>query len=104
VHEADQLDGLQTGLAERYQLKRQLGSGGMATVYLAEDLKHRRELAIKVLKPELAAMLGPQRFLREIEIAARLNHPYILALIDSGEVAISNPGKVVFLTLTYVRN
>src|SRR5256712_1430073 len=57
----------------------------MATVYLAQDLKHRRRVAIKVLKPELAAALGPERFLREIETAARLNHPHILALIDCGE-------------------
>src|SRR2546422_1288203 len=57
----------------------------MATVYLAQDLKHHRKVAIKVLKPELAGALGPERFLREIEIAARLNHPHILALIDSGE-------------------
>src|SRR5207253_837678 len=63
----------------------ELGHGGMATVYLAEDRKHHRLVAIKVLKPELAGALGPERFLREIEIAARLNHPHILALIDSGE-------------------
>ena len=60
-------------------------SGGMATVYLAEDLKHHRKVAVKVLRPELAATLGPERFLREIEIAARLQHPHILPLHDSGE-------------------
>jgi serine/threonine-protein kinase len=66
-------------------LERELGRGGMATVYLARDLKHHRQVAIKVLRPELAAALGPERFLREIEIAARLNHPHILALHDSGD-------------------
>ena len=66
-------------------MERELGRGGMATVYLATDLKHHRQVAIKVLNPELAAALGPERFLREIEIAARLNHPHILALHDSGD-------------------
>ena len=78
---------LQAALADRYTVERELGHGGMATVYLAEDRKHRRRVAIKVLKPELAAALGPERFLREIEIAARLAHPNILMLIDSGEAA-----------------
>jgi eukaryotic-like serine/threonine-protein kinase len=72
-------------LADRYQVERQAGRGGMATVYLAQDLKHRRPVAIKVLHPELAAVLGSDRFLREIEIAARLTHPHILALHDSGQ-------------------
>src|SRR5688500_7180759 len=71
-------------LADRYALERPLGRGGMATVYLAEDLKHRRKVAVKVLRPELAAALGADRFLREIEIAAQLNHPHILPLYDSG--------------------
>src|SRR2546429_1444820 len=82
---ADVLARLQAALADRYTIERELGRGGMATVYLAEDRKHHRLVAIKVLKPELAGALGPERFLREIEIAARLNHPHILALIDSGE-------------------
>jgi len=76
---------LQAGLAEHYAIKRELGRGGMATVYLAEDLKHRRPVALKVLSPDLAAALGTERFLREIEIAARLTHPHILPLHDSGE-------------------
>ncbi len=76
---------LQRALAERYAIERELGRGGMATVYLAQDLKHHRRVAIKVLKPEIAAALGPERFLREIEIAAGLTHPHILALHDSGE-------------------
>ena len=73
-------DRLAAALADRYRLERELGQGGMATVYLAEDLKHHRQVAVKVLRPELAAALGPERFLREIEIAARLQHPHILPL------------------------
>jgi len=81
---ADSLARLRAALAGRYTIEHELGRGGMATVYLAEDLKHRRRVAIKVLKPELAAALGPERFLREIQIAARLTHPHILPLHDSG--------------------
>lgn len=72
-------------LADRYLLERVLGRGGMATVYLARDRKHQRDVAVKVLRPDLAASLGADRFLKEIEIAARLTHPHILALHDSGE-------------------
>src|SRR5881296_4393938 len=75
---------LQAALADRYALQRELGHGGMATVYLARDLRHGRLVAIKVLRPEIAAALGPERFLREIELAARLTHPHILPLHDSG--------------------
>lgn len=78
------LDRLATALAGRYRIERELGAGGMATVYLAADLKHDRTVAIKVLKPELAQSLTGERFLREIAITARLNHPHILALLDSG--------------------
>ncbi len=81
----DTIDRLKTALSDRYVIERELGAGGMATVYLAEDLKLHRKVALKVLRPELAAVLGPERFLREIEIAARLLHPHILALHDSGE-------------------
>jgi Tol biopolymer transport system component/tRNA A-37 threonylcarbamoyl transferase component Bud32 len=81
----DVLDRLRKALADRYAIEREIGSGGMATVYLAEDLKHHRQVAIKVLRPDLAATLGPERFLREIEIAAQLQHPHILPLLDSGE-------------------
>ena len=77
---------LQQTLAGRYRVERELGAGGMATVYLAEDLKHRRRVAIKVLRPELAAVIGADRFLREIETIAGLQHPHILGLIDSGEL------------------
>jgi eukaryotic-like serine/threonine-protein kinase len=76
---------LQQALAARYQVERELGHGGMAIVYLASDLKHGRRVAIKVLKPELAYAIGPERFLHEIAIAARLSHPHILPLHDSGE-------------------
>jgi serine/threonine-protein kinase len=71
-------------LGRLYTIERELGSGGMATVYLADDVKHGRKVAIKVLHPDLAATLGPDRFLREIETASRLNHPHILPLYDSG--------------------
>jgi serine/threonine protein kinase/Flp pilus assembly protein TadD len=80
------IDRLQQALAGRYLLEREVGRGGMATVHLAQDLKHRRAVAVKVLHPELAANVGADRFLREIEIAAGLNHPHILTLIDSGSV------------------
>ncbi|MGH7710883.1 MAG: protein kinase domain-containing protein [Gemmatimonadaceae bacterium] len=77
---------LQAALADRYALTQELAAGGMATVYLATDIKHRREVAVKVLRPELALAAGPDRFLREIEIAAQLRHPHILPLFDSGAV------------------
>ena len=76
---------LTTALAGQYRLERHLGEGGMATVYLAEDLKHKRKVALKVLRPELAAILGAERFLKEIELTANLQHPNILPLYDSGE-------------------
>jgi tetratricopeptide (TPR) repeat protein/tRNA A-37 threonylcarbamoyl transferase component Bud32 len=82
---ADPLTSLSAALADHYRIISELGHGGMASVYLAEDLKHHRRVAVKVLVPELAAALGPERFLREIEIAARLDHPHILPLYDSGE-------------------
>ena len=78
---------LATALAGRYTIERELGQGGMATVYLAHDVKHDRPVALKVMHPELAATLGPERFLREIKLAARLQHPHILSVIDSGEAA-----------------
>ena len=77
---------LQSALSSRYTLERELGRGGMATVYLARDLRHKRPVALKVLHPELAFALGADRFLREIEVAANLTHPHILPLHDSGEV------------------
>jgi hypothetical protein len=77
---------LSLALAERYRIERELGAGGMATVYLAHDLRHDRRVAIKVLRPELSAVIGAERFLREIKTIANLQHPHILGLIDSGEV------------------
>ena len=76
--------GLVAALSDRYVIARELGAGGMATVYLAEDVKHRRKVALKVLHPELAAVLGPERFLKEVELTASLQHPHILPLFDSG--------------------
>ena len=78
---------VRAALADRYRIERVLGEGGMATVYLAEDLKHHRQVALKVMRPELAATLGADRFLREVEIAAKLSHPHILPVHDSGEAA-----------------
>src|SRR3954470_14481325 len=79
-------DSLRTALGDRYRIERELGAGGMATVYLAEDLKHRRKVALKVLRSELAAVIGAQRFLAEITTTANLQHPHILPLHDSGTV------------------
>ena len=76
---------LQSALADRYRIERELGAGGMATVYLAQDLRHDREVALKVLRPELAAVIGAERFLAEIKPTANLQHPHILPLFDSGE-------------------
>src|SRR5216110_3641878 len=88
---------LQAALADRYALERELGRGGMATVYLARDLRHGRLVAIKVLRPEIAAALGPERFLREIELAARLTHPHILPLHDSGQA-----GGFLYYVMPYI--
>jgi len=87
-----------TALSDRYGIDRELGRGGAAVVYLAEDRKHRRQVAIKVMRPELAASLGAERFLREIEIAAQLSHPHILPLYDSGESA-----GLLFYVMPYVK-
>src|SRR5215216_2439783 len=76
--------GLVAALADRYRVERELGAGGMATVYLAHDIKHDRKVAIKVLRPELAAVLGAERFVQEIKTTAALQHPHILPLFDSG--------------------
>src|SRR5690349_20017240 len=76
--------GVTATLAERYTIERELGRGGMATVYLAEDQKHGRKVAIKVLNPDVASSFGAERFLREVRVSARLAHPHIVPLIDSG--------------------
>jgi serine/threonine protein kinase len=88
---------LKAALADRYVIERELGSGGMATVYLAHDIKHDRRVALKALRPELAATLGPERFLREIRTTARLQHPHILTVLDSGEAE-----GVLWYTMPYV--
>jgi serine/threonine-protein kinase len=88
---------LRKALADRYRIERELGSGGMATVYLAEDLKHHRQVAVKVLDPELAESVGAERFLREIETAANLTHPHILPVFDSGEA-----DGFIFYVMPYV--
>jgi serine/threonine-protein kinase len=91
------LNRLQASLADRYRIERELGRGGMATVFLARDLKHDRPVALKVLHPDLARVLGPERFLREIRLCARLQHPHILAVHDSGDA----DGQLWF-TMPYV--
>ena len=95
---SDQIEHLRTALADRYAIDRELGRGGMASVYLADDLKHHRKVAIKVLRPELGSLLGADRFAREIRMAASLNHPHILPLHDSGEAA-----GLLFYVMPYVR-
>ncbi len=79
-----QIDRLNSALAGRYRIERELGEGGMATVYLCDDVKHDRKVALKLLKPELAAVLGAERFVQEIKTTAALQHPHILPLFDSG--------------------
>ena len=76
---------LNAALEGRYRIASEIGEGGMATVYLADDIKHEREVALKVMKPELAALVGAERFLAEIKTTANLQHPHILPLFDSGE-------------------
>ena len=94
----DALSALSAALADRYRLERELGHGGMATVYLAQDLRHDRAVALKVLKPELAHALGPERFLREIQVTAQLDHPHILPLLDSGDA-----GGFLYYVMPYVQ-
>ena len=85
MSEYDAVTHLNDALSGRYAIDRKLGEGGMATVYLASDLKHDRKVAVKVLRPELAAVVGAERFLAEIKTTASLQHPHILPLFDSGE-------------------
>ncbi|HSA57420.1 MAG TPA: protein kinase, partial [Gemmatimonadaceae bacterium] len=89
----EQLEHLKSALADRYRVEREVGRGGMATVYLAEDLRHQRRVALKVLRADLASSVGAARFLREIAIAAQLQHPHILPLHDSGELRAKSPGN-----------
>jgi serine/threonine protein kinase len=91
------LERVASALSERYRIEREVGQGGMATVYLAHDLRHDRRVALKVLRPELAAILGGDRFLKEIKTTANLQHPHILSLFDSGEV-----DGVVYYVMPYI--
>src|SRR6266567_3998063 len=95
---AEPFDRLKEAMADRYTLERELGAGGMATVYLAHDPRHNRKVAIKVMNSELAAIIGAARFLKEIETTANLQHPNILPLFDSGEVH-----GTVFYVMPYVQ-
>ncbi len=94
---SDAIARLNAALEGRYAIERELGEGGMATVYLADDLKHERKVALKVLKPELAAVVGGERFLAEIKTTAKLQHPHILPLHDSGDA-----DGFVFYVMPYV--
>jgi serine/threonine-protein kinase len=100
----DLLARLQAALVAHYRIERELGRGGMATVYLAEDLKHRRRVALKVLRPEIGAALGMDRFLREITTCAALQHPHILGLIDSGEIPPTHDGgpALLYYAMPYI--
>jgi serine/threonine-protein kinase len=91
------LASLREALAGRYEIERELGRGGMATVYLARDVQHERPVALKVLHPDLAASLGAERFQREIRLAAKLQHPHILGVYDSG-----NADGNLWFTMPYV--
>ena len=94
---SDAVSRLNAALEGRYAIERELGEGGMATVYLADDLKHNRKVALKVLKPDLAAVVGAERFLAEIQVTANLQHPHILPLFDSGEA-----DSFLFYVMPYV--
>src|SRR3954447_2980948 len=89
---------LNAALADRYRIEREIGQGGMATVYLAHDVRHDRDVAVKVLHPELGAALGGERFLSEIKTTARLQHPHILPLLDSGAA-----DGLLYYVMPYVR-
>ena len=93
----DPVSRLNVALEGRYAIERELGEGGMAMVYLADDIKHERKVALKVLKPELAAVVGAERFLAEIKTTANLQHPHILPLFDSGEA-----DSFLFYVMPYV--
>jgi serine/threonine-protein kinase len=94
---AELTERLSAALADRYRIVSLLGEGGMASVYLAEDLKHDRKVALKVLRPELAAVLGAERFVQEIMTTAQLQHPHILPLYDSGSTTAAAGGGTEFL-------
>src|SRR5205814_7292236 len=91
------IDRLRAALAGRYDISREIGQGGMATVYIAHDVKHDRDVAIKVLHPDLGAALGSERFLSEIKTTAKLQHPHILPLLDSGDA-----GGLLYYVMPFV--
>ncbi len=95
---SDAFERLTTALAEQYAIEREAGAGGMATVFVARDLKHDRHVALKVLKPELAVVLGVERFLSEIRVTAHLQHPHILPLFDSGQA-----GGLIYYVMPHVQ-
>src|SRR3954469_17181052 len=94
---SDEVARVTSAVADRYQIDREIGRGGMATVYLARDLRHNRNVALKVLDPELGAVLGAERFLSEIRVTANLQHPNLLPLFDSGDA-----GGLLFYVMPYV--
>src|SRR3954468_7752312 len=94
---SDEVARLTSAVADRYQIDREIGRGGMARVYLARDIRHERPVALKVLNPELGAVLGVERFLSEIKVTANLQHPNLLPLFDSGEA-----GGLLFYVMPYV--
>ena len=100
---SDTLQRLTAALGDRYALEREIGAGGMATVYLAQDLRHRRPVAIKVVRPELSGAEGIARFLREIELAARLQHPHILPVFDSGAIDDGSGGRTPYFVMPFVQ-
>src|SRR5215208_656578 len=93
---------LAASLADRYVLEREVGAGGMATVYLARDLRHKRSVALKVVRPELGGQLSGERFLREIELVARLQHTHILPVFDSGVVDQGAGSPIPYFVMPYV--
>src|SRR5512134_3448646 len=100
----DAISKLRSALAARYEIEREIGAGGMATVYLARDVRHDRKVAVKVLNPELGAVLGVDRFLAEIRVTANLQHPNLLALFDSGETHTgpAHEGAFLYYVMPYV--
>jgi serine/threonine-protein kinase len=100
---SDTLQRLTAALGDRYALEREIGAGGMATVYLAQDLRHGRPVAIKVVRPELSGAEGIARFLREIELAARLQHPHILPVFDSGAIDDGSGGRTPYFVMPFVQ-
>ena len=92
---------IQDALAGRYSIKRELGKGGMATVWLARDVRHDRFVALKVMRPDLASSVGAERFLHEIRITAQLRHPHILPVFDSGEASARETGGHLWYTMPF---